>query len=336
MKLSHSKVNKYKECPRRYDFHYNKRIRSVELNSPLFFGSALDDAIGVLLLKLKKNLTEEEQALVEKGELQVFDDGMRTNMLNRVQKVDIMTYEHTTYSKKDFDLAVFTDEDFASIGEDQDFIKAHMEWYYTEIKKKSPKIEDKDRDIFNKINWTSLYRKGLMIIETYEKEIIPEIHEVFAVQKSISLPNEDGDEIIGFIDFICSFKDAPDVKVIVDNKSSSKAYKQQDLDESDQLHTYAEAEGLEDICYIVYEKDIRKRDPRVRITIWRGKINEDQMEKTFDNYMLVLDNIKEEKFQPDFNSGCFFYGKFCQYYSICHKEQMNDKLINLNKVKDEK
>lgn len=333
MKLSHSKVQKYKQCPRMFDFHYNKRIRSVELNSPLWFGSALDDAIGTMLLKLKKDLTEEEQEMVDKGELVVFHEGMETNMMNYVQKIDIKTYEHTTYSKADFDLAVLTDEDFDSIGEDSDFVKAHMEWYYTEVKKKSPEITDKDRDMFNKINWTSLYRKGLMIIEKYREEIIPEIHEVFAVQKSISLPNEDGDEIIGYIDFICSFKDAPDVKVIVDNKSSSKPYKQQDLDESDQLHTYAEAEELEDICYIVYEKNIRKRDPRVRITIWRGKINDDQMEKTFDNYMEVLDNIKEEKFQPDFNSGCFFFGKPCIYHDICHKEKMSDKLVNLNKEK---
>lgn len=333
MKLSHSKVQKYKQCPRMYDLHYNKKIRSIELGSPLWFGSALDDAIGTLLLSKKKKLTKEEQEMVQKGELQVFDEGMRTNMLHREQEVDIMKYEHTVYSKADFDLAILTDEDFEQIGEDKAFVKAHMEWYYVENKKKSPEITDEDRDLFNKINWISLYRKGLMIIDAYEKEIMPEIHEVFAVQKTISLPNEDGDEIIGFIDFICSFVYDPDTKVIVDNKSSSKAYKQQDLDESDQLHTYAEAEGIEDICYIVYEKNIRKREPKVRITIWRGKINEDQMEKTFDNYIEVLDNIKEGKFEPDFNSGCFFFGKPCIYHEICHKEKMSDKLVNLNKEK---
>jgi hypothetical protein len=332
VRLSHSKVNKYKQCPRLYEFHYNKKIRTRVLGSPLFFGLAADEAINRLLLEKKQELSQLEQELMLKTPVEVFDEHMnKARILNKV--INPKTYEHIQYSKSDYDSSLLEESDFQSIGQNQEFCDAHVEWYHAEKKKKKPEISTEDTALFNLINWHSLYRKGLMILEIYEAEIMPQIHEVFSIQKEISLPNDDNDEIIGFIDFICSFVDAPETKVIVDNKSSSKPYKAKDLDESDQLHTYAEAEGLEDICYIVYEKNVRKREPRVRITIWRGKVNEDQTEKTFDQYEEVLYSIKQEEFNPDFDSGCFFFGRRCDYHDICHKEKMPEHLVNLNKEK---
>ena len=267
-----------------------------------------------------------------KTAMEVFDEFMnKARILNKT--VNPKTYEYVQYSKADFDSSLLTESDFSEIGEGKEYCEEFIAWYHSEKKKKKPEISTEDTAKFNLINWHSLYRKGEMIVKAYEEEIMPQIHEVFSIQKEISLPNDDGDEIIGFIDFICSFTDAPDVKVIVDNKSSSKPYKKQDLDESDQLHTYAEAEQLEDICYIVYEKNIRKREPRVRITIWRGKADESHTEKVFDNYENVLYSIKQEEFNPDFDSGCFFFGRPCDYYQICHKETMPEHLVNLKKEK---
>jgi len=332
LRLSHSKVQKYLQCPAYYNFHYNKKIRSRVLGSPLFFGLACDEAINRLLLDKKQELNQLEQELMLKTAMEVFDEFMnKARILNKT--VNPKTYEYVQYSKADFDSSLLTESDFSEIGEGKEYCEEFIAWYHSEKKKKKPEISTEDTAKFNLINWHSLYRKGEMIVKAYEEEIMPQIHEVFSIQKEISLPNDDGDEIIGFIDFICSFTDAPDVKVIVDNKSSSKPYKKQDLDESDQLHTYAEAEQLEDICYIVYEKNIRKRNPRCRITIWRGKADESHTEKVFDNYEIVLHNIKQEEFNPDFDSGCFFFGRPCDYYQICHKETMPEHLVNLKKEK---
>lgn len=50
-KISHSAWNKYLTCPKMYDLHYNKRLRPQGTSSALVFGSAVDEALNVLLLK---------------------------------------------------------------------------------------------------------------------------------------------------------------------------------------------------------------------------------------------------------------------------------------------
>ena len=55
----------------------------------------------------------------------------------------------------------------------------------------------------------------------------------------MSIKNDDNDEIIGYIDFIARFKEDPENIYIVDNKTSSKKYKPEELTESNQLHLYA-------------------------------------------------------------------------------------------------
>lgn len=332
IQLSHSKVGKYQQCPKLYDYHYNQKLRSKVLNSPLFFGLACDEAINRLLLDKKKNHTESEEKLAQRDWQDVFNYHMKNATING-KRVDPTTYHLMQYSKSDFDADIIRPEYFQELGQDKEFCEAHIEWYHVEMKKKSPKISKEDRELFNLINWYSLYSKGMMIVEAYEKEVMPQIHEVFEIQKYISLPNENGDTIIGYIDFIASFVDDPDRKYIIDNKSSSSPYKAQDLDESDQLHTYSEAENIPDICYIVYEKNIRKKEPRVRITIWKGEASEDHIEKVFDNYEEVLHNIKEEKFDKNMKSGCFFFGRPCIYKSICHHGEMSDYLEDCKKEK---
>jgi len=334
IRLSHSKANKFKTCARQYELHYEKRIRSRIFGSPLWFGLALDEAINRLLIDKKKTLTTEELELKKQTVIEVFDYYMKNATVNG-EAILIQEYPYIQYGKADFDSSLLTEADFEELGEDKAFCEAHIEWYHSEKKKKNSELSDSETAMFNQINWYSLYRKGLMILESYEAEIMPQIHEVFSIQKAISLPNESGDEIIGYIDFICSFVDAPDTKVIVDNKSSSKPYKQQDLDESDQLCTYSEAENIPDICF-VYEKNIRKTTrtgPRCRITVWRGKASENHIEKTFDSYVETLHSIKEGVFKPDLDSGCFQFGRPCIYKSICHHDTMDDNLVALNKEK---
>ena len=60
IRLSNTKRNKFKECSRRYDFHYNFKYRSKFLGSALFFGVAYDEALNRMLLDKKDDLTEEE------------------------------------------------------------------------------------------------------------------------------------------------------------------------------------------------------------------------------------------------------------------------------------
>lgn len=347
MKLSHSKKEKYDQCPRRYYFHYEKRFRSKDLNSPLFFGVATDEAINRMLLEKKKELATEESELMKSTPEEVFLKYMN-EVRHNSKTVQIKDFELATYTKADFDSTMLNSSDLEAITDyyndnlgldspttiDIDFVEDYMEWMYQERKKKEVSYTSGDLKFFNLLNWYSLKGKGLMILEVYREEIMPQIHEVFSIQKAVSLENGTGDEIVGLIDFVASFTDEPDKKYIVDNKSASKAYKEKDLTESKQLHLYSYDQEIPNIAYIIYEKNIRKRDPRVRINILKGESNVEFTEGLLDEFEEVLGNIKAEKFQSDFDSGCNFFRRRCEYYDICHRDTFNgDILVNLNKGK---
>jgi hypothetical protein len=176
-----------------------------------------------------------------------------------------------------------------------------------------------------------------MILETYKEEVMPQIHKVYSIQERVNLPNSSGDMIDGVIDFVASFVDDPDTVYVVDNKTAAQAYTQQKLTDSEQLHLYAYYKELYHIAYIVCEKGIRRRDPRVRISILKGDINEDFTDTLLDSYEDTLVSIREEEFNPNFKSGCTFFYKQCEYYSICHHEKFDDnKLVDMKKVREGK
>jgi hypothetical protein len=331
LKLSNTKRNKYKECPRRYDFHYNKKFRNKHMGSPLFFGVAIDEALNVLLLQKKKNLTDEEKELIKETPVEVFLKFMgKVNHNDEI--VDIKHSDLSQYSKADFDHTMLTDEDLELIGQDLTFCKAHIEWYHSQKKAKG-ELTEEDTKLFGLINWCSLKGKGLMMIAEYTLSIMPQIHEVFSIQEIVTLPNENGDEITGIIDFTASFVDDPSTIYVVDNKTASQAYKDKDLEESDQLHLYAYYKELTNIAYIVLGKTIRKKkEPRVKIDILKGETDQDFTDALLEDYELVLADIRAEKFEPCYKSKCMFWFKPCEYYSICHHEKFDeDKLVAMKK-----
>jgi hypothetical protein len=165
-----------------------------------------------------------------------------------------------------------------------------------------------------------------MLLDHYETEILPKVEEVFSVQRDVHLPDGQ-DEFIGYIDVEMSFKDEPGVRYVVDNKTSSRAYPEASVRESEQLAGYCEYAGTDKAAYIVLEKKIRKRHPRVRSQIIKDTIPEEQFEKTFDMLTEVSHNIKEGEFEKDFDA-CFQYGRKCVYYQYCRSGSKKD-LIDL-------
>src|SRR5690606_37128051 len=87
--------------------------------------------------------------------------------------------------------------------------------------------------------------------------IYPEIEEIISIQKPISIINEEGDEVVGFIDFILKIKGI-EGPIIFDLKSSGRKYEEHKLDTSDQLRIYAASENINNIGYIVLLKQLEK------------------------------------------------------------------------------
>lgn len=336
MQLSYSKVQKYKQCPALYDFHYNKKLRSKYIGSPLFFGTAIDDAVGLLKIPLIKNPTQKQLDSLNQTPEDLFKDRM-TFMNHNGEEINIREYLFVNYSKADIDCSVISEDGLSrlnsehfveplNVSEMQKFAE-----YIADQKRKDKVITKEDFFAYNDICWTSLYHKGLMIINTYRDEIIPQILEIVSVQEKITITNDDGDEITGFIDDIRIYKDEPDNIYINDDKTSSKPYKQEQIDESPQLSTYAWYKDIPNISYTVMEKNIRKKDPRVRINILRGLATDDYKEKVLEEYEETMLLINENQFPKDFNSGCKFFGAKCLYYDICHNNEIHDYIVDMSK-----
>jgi hypothetical protein len=47
-KLSHTSISKYLECNKKFDLHYNKKIRPINIKSALIFGGCLDSGLNLL------------------------------------------------------------------------------------------------------------------------------------------------------------------------------------------------------------------------------------------------------------------------------------------------
>lgn len=341
MRISHSAKETYLQCPQKYYLHYIRKLRSPIAGSPLFAGSAFDDAVSVALLGLKKELTDEEKELVKLDPHTTLDNQFTTMQLNG-ESVYLPTYKYAKYFSTDYEPDLLEEEDMIMIRNIADLknmaisnldeAKLFVEECKT-ILKNVKKLEEDDQIVYNCIVWCSLRRKLHFLLDKYIEDVLPLLSEVTAVQKKVSL--EDGDHsLIGYIDFKAYFKDEPDIEYTIDNKLASKPYPKDAVEVSPQLATYTEHEESNFGAFIVTEKKLRKKNPRHRIQILRGQVQEETYEDTFDSYGEVINNIEDKNFEHNFEDQCFHFGSKCPYYDYC-RDGTKGILVDLEeKTKD--
>jgi hypothetical protein len=319
IQLSHSAANKYEQCPAMYKYHYIDRIRPISNSSALYFGSALDESFNVLLESKKSmqlGIEAQNISLLQKAIIE-FED----------QWDDKVDQNNIDYFKSDIDLSLLDQSDLKDLTVFDPEVRDH-ELFIKEcfdIIKNKEELSPEDKILYKRIAWECLLKKGSMLIKAYHDDILPKIHTVFDIQKKVELPDDRGNILIGYIDAVVSFIDAPDRKVVLDNKSSSKAYTEDSVANSPQLATYVEHEGLEWGAYGVVEKKIRKREPKTRTQLIIDKIPEKTIDETFKVYDNVLEGISIGFFEKNYDSGCYFFGKPCPYYSYCRSDGQNKK-----------
>jgi len=321
IRLSNTAIDTYKTCPRKYKYHYTDKIRSSTTSSPLIFGKAIDEALNVLLLKKKAELTKEEEVLVRQSAYVVFDDAFKLAEVNGIFK-DIRFSTSVSYFAKDCEIALLDEKDYALVStvelpELQKIDKSNLKSFvdeYVQMKKDKLTIGKDYKRMFNFICWLCLRRKAHLFIDAYEKQVMPKIKEVHTIQREINLPNDDGDYIIGYIDFEATWDDG--VRRVMDNKTSSTAYEEDAVQNSQQLAIYSEFAGNSNCGFVVLNKRLRMKDPRVRIQLIFGTVTEIQMAQVFDNVGNAFLNIKEEVFNHNWE-GCFSFGQPCAYFKYC-------------------
>lgn len=338
IKMSYSKLTKIEYCPRLYELYYLKGFRSLFEESPLLFGSAMDLALNRLLLEKKKSLTEEETAILQKNEYDNFDELW----------LAVKDKPMVVYSKKDYDASLLSYEDVGEIGA---FIKANCKALFDqeevevgtdllacvdsmiEFKSAKNELNEAQHKLIALASWLSMRSKAHMLLSAYREQILPTIDEVFEIQRKIEMTDEEGNIIEGYIDFIASFVEDKD-RHIVDNKTSSKAYKDDSVRTSDQLSLYATAMGLDKAAYAVMEKEIRKKEPRVRVNVIRDNISNELITTTLDKFNNAIYTHNSGEFPTSgIEKGCRPFGKLCEMYSYCHKGSMD--YLTIKERKDE-
>lgn len=318
LRLSHSQINTYKDCARKWHLDKQQRIRPNWKGSALLFGSALDAAVEHILLKKEGTFVEE------------FLQEMRSFDVNGEQKNLPKDILDVRFFAGDVDVSLFQDtqqdnvkEFCKGLGVDVPDFKDFLEFCKQQRKAKEA-LGKTEQKIFNYLAYQSLVCKGLLLLESLEEWILLNIIEVHEVQKKIQIENEDGDTFIGFLDFIVTLKDGR--KVLIDLKTSSnpKAYYPEDAAETSvQLGIYAQEEGITDVAYLVGDKKIRKREPRVRLHFIEGKITEEHLDEVFEMIeeatLEIKENLKlgEEGFPKNLDS-CANWGGCC-YFNYCKK-----------------
>jgi hypothetical protein len=288
----------YLLSPRKYFYHYFLYLREAKLGSPLFFGSLIETALDALF---KGSSLEEAQAVFRKNFITYQVNGSTINLSNSPL---------VRYSKADLDLDIFTDK------ERQDLANKSLQFQ----------------------SWSSLQRKGELMIEAYHRDILPRIKKVIATQLYFSIPNDAGDEINGFADLVCEWEDGR--TILIDHKTSAQAYPADAVSTEQygkQTALYYEAfkdkYKLDATGFFVMEKKIRKKEPRARTNIILGKPPEELIEKTFDEFDNVLHNIKQGEF-PCLSPACDAYGQECCYKKYCKSEGKDmTGLVKVGKVK---
>ena len=261
-----------------------------------------------------------------------------TNILLHGKRVKVKTTDLVTYTKKDLDEELLA--------------------YYGIRNSENPA-------------WESLRVKGLLILEAYEKQVLPKIAKVFNIQKNIALENPDGDRIVGVLDAVVLWEDGK--TYIIDNKTSTVKYEEDSVRQSNQLVLYYYIEkdhlDLDGAGFIVLDKNINKNkrkrctkcnnistgkswtcdaitenkercngsweillNPTVNVDfIFSEDIQSEDEDRVIDEFDKVNQAIADGVFQCGEN-GC--YSKFgpCIYKSYCEDGSM-EGLVKLNEKK---
>lgn len=353
-KLSHSQTAKYQQCPKSYQYHYIDKLRSNVTSAALLFGSALDSALNVVLLNDVDNQAEVD-----------FEKAFTNGDINGV-RVYIPTSTQVVYANNDFDADLLSQEDYSKAseilgGKYGTQASDILENYKTLKDKKSQKGLSGDDLIFhNYLNWLCARQKGLLMLAAYRKKVIPKITKVHEVQKYVSLTNESGDSIIGYVDLIADIKGHG--TVILDNKTSAREYAEDSVLTSPQLalymHALHEQYQTRKAGYIVLRKNIMKNRKKVCNTcgydgsgarhktcsnVVNGVRCVGEWVETFDfdifiqfiideipeqTESIVLENtdiineaIKTGIFPRNLNTCNNYYGGKCAYFDLCYKNK---------------
>lgn len=370
IRLSHSAAGTFQNCGKAYEFHYIKKIRPKVAKGALVFGSALDQALNAILTQ-------------DGDEFAIFDEHF-THAEVLGKKVYVPTYEEMVYAAADFDADILIESDIESI---KDYFTEESRpttsdlldliSYLRSQKRKNglDSFTAEEKQIYNLAHWTSLRRKGHLMLKAYMKKVMPRIKWVHSVQENVSVENEVGDKVVGVVDLVAEVYGHG--MVILDNKTSASNYEEDSVRTSAQLALYTSI--LKDkyntknkAGFIVLNKNINKNKTKVCETcghdgsgarhktcaneidgkrcggIWKETVDpdvfiqfivdtvpENTQNLVLENMDAIAESVKTGNFTRNLNTCHNYWGGPCPYLGLCYKGDMHGLVDTTKEKKDE-
>ena len=320
LRLSNSQINTFIDCNKKWYYDKVARIRPNYLSSPLYIGTIIDETIEHILLKKEGSHLDTFYEKLNNFQVNGNDKKMPDDLLSvRFGAGDVdanlVEQKHVNDACDRLKIDILDRDEFLE--------------YCKQKRKRKSALNSIEQYLFNYIAWVSVEQKGLMLVEKLAEWIEENVAEVHSVQKKIEISNENGDSFIGLLDFVVTLKCGK--KVLVDLKTSSNPnayYPEDSASKSVQLGIYSQQEDIKDVAYLVADKKIRKREPRVRLKYVEGVITEEWLDEVFDMIEEATEAIKEklpkgaEAFEKNLDSCNNFGG--CQYRGLCEKGSMKN------------
>jgi hypothetical protein len=355
-----------------WKLRYKDKYEPIEQGASLSFGSAVDEGV-MTMLKGDPNY------------MKVFQDRWHTSINMFGKATLIFDNPDIVYSYADFDRYILKPEDetllndwINELGIIRDLIKEEVEQEDGTIKvderiptafevfssvvkrKKNPykKFTATELVFFSRASWLSLKRKGEILLEAFKEQMLPKIKKVHASQLKGEIVSDDKqDSITGALDFIVDLEGF-DKPVIVDLKTASQPYKQEQIDMTEQLTLYYAMKGKEYntdlVGYMVLCKNIPKikdakcskcghaRDgkhkkcnnlidnkrcngdwtevikPAPEVQLMVQSKNQDDVNGLYMDYTNILAAMKQDMVYKNTDKCNNFYGSRCAFYDKCH------------------
>lgn len=356
-RLSHSATNKYMQCPKSYEFHYVKKLRSKYGKAALLFGSAIDKALDYLLRSRDETNT-------------AFMNAWTNQDINGVSTY-LPTCSNIVYADADFDKELLVEEDIKELQQFSKIVDVYSEVENLYKNKKIigfDKLSEEQKVLLNYANWLCLKRKGLLMVEAIRTKFLPDVEKVYGTQVYVKLENGQGDSIIGYADAVIKHKNY-DKPIVIDFKTSTREYAHDSVLYSPQLTLYVHdlSEKYEDTRlagFVVLDKKIKKNkvkkcskcgfdgtgkrfascnnvvndercdspweeknSPEANVTVIINEIPEQTEEIVLDNYMNINNSIKNGIFHRNLQS-CRQGAMICEFIDKCYKNK-EDGLITV-------
>lgn len=196
--------------------------------------------------------------------------------------------------------------------------------YFKNEAPNSLEFEEADHNTKQDLVFENLMNIGYNIIETYIKDILPQLGTILSVQTKRFIPNQSGDTLVLITDFRARLPDGREVTF--DNKTSSdikKYYGPSSVKKSQQLAIYTEYEPTKLAGYIALSKKIdhyttEDKDAPPPYVIRIDEIVEEQTEQAFQKVDTALLAIKSKEF-PKNEKSCWSFGRKCEMWDLCKK-----------------